>query len=146
MDAWIADLQKLRDSGVEYPLALGNDWTQVQLFENVLVSDLGAVLYQNLWKSTKNWEGERFRVAVDHYAQLLQFVDPGSLDQEWNEATNLVVEGDAAYVIMADFALASFQQAGYAVRQAVRRIPDAGHGRRLRLPRRLVHAPRRGGA
>ena len=31
--------------GVEYPLALGNDWTQVQLFENVLIADLGAVQY-----------------------------------------------------------------------------------------------------
>ncbi|HEX7834311.1 MAG TPA: extracellular solute-binding protein [Pseudolysinimonas sp.] len=126
MDAWIADLQKLRDSGVQYPLALGNDWTQVQLFENVLVSDLGAVLYQNLWKSTKNWEGDRFRVAVDHYAQLLQFVDPGSLDQEWNEATNLVVEGDAGYVIMADFALASFQQAGYAYGKQYVAFPTPG--------------------
>ncbi len=36
IDAWIADLEKVRASGVEYPLALGNDWTQVQLFENVL--------------------------------------------------------------------------------------------------------------
>jgi len=126
MDAWIADLQKVRDSGVEYPLALGNDWTQVQLFENVLIADLGAVLYQNLWKSTKNWEGERLRTAVDHYAQLLDFVDPGSLDQEWNEATQLVVYGKAAYVVMGDFALTSFQQAGFAYGKQYTAFPTPG--------------------
>jgi len=126
MDAWIADLAKIRDSGVEYPLALGNDWTQVQLFENVLVADLGAVLYQNLWKSTKNWEGDRLRTAVDHYAQLLEFVDPSSLDQEWNQATQLVVDNKAAYVIMADFALTSFQQAGYAYGKQYTAFPTPG--------------------
>ena len=113
IDAWIADLQRVRDSGVEYPLALGNDLTQVQLFESVMISDMGAVLYQNLWKSTKNWEGDRLRAAVDHYGQLLDFVDPNSGSQEWAEATQQVVDGDAAYIVMADYALSSFQRAGF---------------------------------
>jgi glucose/mannose transport system substrate-binding protein len=126
IDAWLADLEKVRASGVEYPLALGNDWTQVQLFENVLVADLGAVLYQNLWKSTKNWEGDRLRTAVGHYAQLLDYVDPSSLNQEWTEATQSVVDGNAAYVIMADFALASFQQAGFAYGKQYTAFPTPG--------------------
>ncbi len=126
VDAWIEDLEKVRESGVEYPLALGNDWTQVQLFENVLVADLGAVLYQNLWKSTKNWEGDRLRAAVTHFAQLLEYVDPMTLDQEWNEATQTVVDGKAAYVIMADFALISFQQAGYAYGKQYNAYPMPG--------------------
>ena len=126
IDAWIADLEKVRESGVEYPLALGNDWTQVQLFENVLVADLGAVLYQNLWKSTKNWEGDRLRTAVAHYAQLLEFVDPSTLNREWNEATQSVVDGKAAYVVMADFALIAFQQAGYAYGNQYTAYPTPG--------------------
>jgi glucose/mannose transport system substrate-binding protein len=112
INAWLADLEKVRASGVEYPLALGNDWTQVQLFENVLLADLGAVLYQNLWKSTKNWEGAALRTAIDHYGQLLDYVAPNSGSTEWTEATNSVIEGDAAYVLMADFALAAFQRVG----------------------------------
>ena len=61
----------------------------MQLFENVLLADLGAVLYQNLWKSTKNWEGEPLRTAIDHYGQLLDYVDPAS-------ARPGVERGDAA--------------------------------------------------
>ncbi|MCU1417677.1 MAG: sugar transporter substrate-binding protein, partial [Schumannella sp.] len=113
LDAWIADLKKVRASGVEYPLALGNDLTQMQLFESVLISDLGAVLYQNLWKSTKNWEGASLTTAIDHYGQLLDFIDPSTGSQEWNEVVQQVVTHNAAYVVMADYALSSFQRAGF---------------------------------
>lgn len=113
IDAWIADLQRVRDSGVRYPLALGNELAQLQLFESVLISDLGAVLYQNLWKSTDTWQGDRMRAAVEDYGRLLDFVDPNGDSQEWNEATQRVVDGDAAYIVMADYALSSFQRAGY---------------------------------
>ena len=126
ISAWIADLERVRASGVEYPLALGNDWTQVQLFENVLLADLGAVLYQNLWKSTKNWEGPALRAAIDHYQQLLEFTAPTSGSMEWTEATNAVVEGDAAYVLMADFALTSFQRAGFTAGKQYTAIPTPG--------------------
>jgi len=119
MDAWIADLQRVRDSGVDHPLALGDDLTQVQLFENVLLSDLGAVLYQNLWKSTKNWEGDRLLTAIDHYQQLLDFVDPNAGADEWSETANEVIEGRSAYVIMADYTLPAFQRVGFVQYSAV---------------------------
>ncbi len=126
ISAWIADLEKVRQSGVEYPLALGNDWTQVQLFENVLLADMGAVLYQNLWKSTKNWEGQALRTAIGHYEQLLDYAKPTSGSMEWLEATTSVIEGEAAYVLMADFALASFQRVGGATGGQFSAIPTPG--------------------
>jgi len=126
IDAWLAALETVRQSGMQYPLALGNDWTQVQLFESVLIADLGAVLYQNLWKSTKNWEGAALHTAIEHYGRLLDYVDPRSGSREWTEATRTVVEGDAAYIIMADFALASFQQAGYTAGKQYSTAPMPG--------------------
>jgi glucose/mannose transport system substrate-binding protein len=113
IDALLADLAKVRASGVQYPLALGDGLTRLQLFENVLIADLGAVLYQNLWKSTKNWEGGRLAVAIEHYGALLDYVDPASGSRDWTEVVQSVVDHDAAYVVMADYALAAFQNAGY---------------------------------
>jgi len=126
IDAWIADLEKVRASGVEYPLALGNDLTQLQLFETVLISDMGAVLYQNLWKSTKNWEGARLQTAIAHYGELLDFVNPQARSREWNEVTQAVVEHDAAYIVMADYALSSFQRAGYILDKQYGAMPVPG--------------------
>ena len=126
MDAWIGDLTKVRQSGVQYPLALGDDFTQLTLFENVLIADLGGVLYQNLWKSTKNWEGARLTTAIEHYGQLLEFVDPTAGSHAWNETTQAVVEGDSAYTLMADYALSSFQRAGYVYGRQYSAIPTPG--------------------
>lgn len=129
IDAWLADLEKVRQSGVEYPLSLGNDWTQVQLFENVLIADLGAVLYRNLWSSTSNWEGAAFEAAIAHYGALLDYVDPRSTSDEWIDVTRRVVEGDAAYVVMADFALSSFQRAGFTTGKQYSANPTPGTAR-----------------
>lgn len=123
---WLGDLEKVRQSGVQYPLALGNDLTQVQLFESVLVADLGAVLYQNLWKSTKNWEGAALMKAIDHYSQLIAYTDPDRRSQEWLESTTAVVQGDAAYVMMADYALSAFQRAGFTSGKQYSAIPTPG--------------------
>lgn len=126
IDALLANLQKLRASGVEYPLALGDGLTRLQLFENVLIADLGAVLYQNLWKSTKNWEGGRLTVAIEHYGQLLDYVEPASGSRDWTEVVQSVVQHDAAYVVLADYALAAFQNAGYTYGKQYTAMPMPG--------------------
>ena len=37
----MADLDTLKAKGVATPLTIGGTWTQVELFETVLISDLG---------------------------------------------------------------------------------------------------------
>jgi glucose/mannose transport system substrate-binding protein len=113
LEAWLADLDRVRSSGVEYPLALGNELTQLQLFENVLIADLGAEMYQNLWRSADGWESDRLRSAVDHYARILDFVDPNGQSKDWSETTETVISGRSAYVVVADYAMSLFERAGY---------------------------------
>jgi glucose/mannose transport system substrate-binding protein len=126
IEAWLDDLERVRESGVEYPLALGNELTQMQLFENVLIADLGAVLYQNLWKSTKNWEGAALKNAIAHYGRLLEYTDPGSGSDEWRDAAQTVVEGEAAYILLADYALTAFQRAGFTSGKQYSATPTPG--------------------
>ena len=56
LDAFFADLDKLKAKGVT-PLALGQDWTQLMLFESVLISDLGAAKFTGLWNGSTKWDG-----------------------------------------------------------------------------------------
>jgi glucose/mannose transport system substrate-binding protein len=111
IDYWLTDLQKVRDSGVDYPLALGEGWTQVQLFETVLIADLGPVVYKDLWKSAAAWQGDGLLRAIDHYGRLLDFVDPSSRSENAAAIIHRVVNGEAAYVVMVDSAAVAFQQA-----------------------------------
>jgi glucose/mannose transport system substrate-binding protein len=111
IDYWIADLQKVRDSGVDYPLAVGEGWTQVQLFESVLIADLGPVVYKDLWKNAEAWHGDGLVRAIDHFGALLDFVDPESRSEDATAIVHRVVNGEAAYVVMADTAAVAFDQA-----------------------------------
>ena len=126
LDSWIADLQKLRDAGVEYPLALGTDWTQLQLFENVLIADLGPEQYSGLWTGATGWNVLGIPEAVDDYGRLLDFANPDYSGLEWDKATQLVIDGDAGYNVMGDWAEAAFEQAGLTYGDEYTTFPTPG--------------------
>jgi len=126
LDAWIADLQKLKDSGVEAPLALGTDWTQLQLFENVLIADLGPEAYSGLWTGSTGWDIRGVKAAVDHYGRLLDFVNTDYSGMEWDAATQLVIDGKSGYNVMGDWAEAAFEQAGLTYGQEYTTFPTPG--------------------
>lgn len=112
IDAWIADLQKLKDSGVDSPLALGTEWTQMQLLENVLIADLGADGYGGLWDGSTKWDSPEVKKAVGQYDQLLDFVNSDYTGLDWDAATQILIDGNAGYNVMGDWAEAAFTQAG----------------------------------
>ncbi|GAA3598703.1 extracellular solute-binding protein [Klugiella xanthotipulae] len=111
IDAWLVDLKKLKDSGVETPLALGTEWTQMQLFENVLIANLGAEGYSGLWDGTTKWDSDGVKKSVDQYSQLLGYANSDFAGLDWDAATQIVIDGNAGYNVMGDWAEAAFTQA-----------------------------------
>ncbi|MFC5929984.1 carbohydrate ABC transporter substrate-binding protein [Cryobacterium melibiosiphilum] len=112
MDAWIDDLTTLQESGVTAPLALGTEWTQMQLFENVLIADLGAEGYTGLWDGTTDWDSAEVQTAIGHYGELLDFANTDYAGLDWDAATQILLDGNAGYNVMGDWAEAAFVQAG----------------------------------
>lgn len=108
MDAWLADMQKVKDSGVETPLSIAGTWTLVHLFENVLLSDLGADDYAGLFDGSTAWDSEGVTTAVGHFEQLLGFANNAADGDDWPGATDMVIDGTAAYNVMGDWAVAQF--------------------------------------
>ncbi|CAN5391748.1 extracellular solute-binding protein [soil metagenome] len=126
LDGWIADLQKLKDAGVETPLALGTGWTQVQLFENVLIADLGPNAYAGLWRGDTTWEGPEIEKAITHFGQLLDFTNANANGMEWSDATQLVIDGSAGYNVMGDWAEAAFGEQNVAYGTGYTTFPTPG--------------------
>lgn len=108
LDAWLADLAKLKDAGVATPLSIAGTWTQVQLFETVLIADLGVEEYNKLFAAGANWESDGVKKAVAHYAKLLSYANTASSGDDWPGATDMVINGKAAYNVMGDWAVAQF--------------------------------------
>ncbi len=111
MDEWFAAMDKLTAAGVT-PLALGEQWTQMHLLETVLLGSLGAEAYNGLWDGTTDWAGPEVKAALDNYAKVLNYTNSDAASLSWQDAAQLVVNGDAAFNVMGDWAEGYFRELG----------------------------------
>ena len=109
MDDWFAALDKVEDAG-KIPLSIATDWTQVNLLETVLIADLGADGYNGLWDGSTDWSGSEVGDALDDYAKLFSYTNSDRQSLDWPDATQLVIDGDAAFNVMGDWAVAAFDE------------------------------------
>lgn len=109
IDAWIADLEKVKAAG-KTPLSVATTWTQVHLLETVLMADLGADGYNGLWTGDTDWAGEDVTGALEHFETLMSFTNTDRDGLDWPEATQMVIDGSAAYNVMGDWAVAAFEE------------------------------------
>jgi glucose/mannose transport system substrate-binding protein len=107
MDEWFAAMDTLQAAGV-IPLALGEQWTQLHLFETVLLGTLGADLYDGLWDGSTDWASAEVTGALDNFAKVLTYTNSDSASLSWQDAAQLVVNGDAAFNVMGDWAAGYF--------------------------------------
>lgn len=110
--SWITDLQKVKASGVNTPLTIGGTWTQVHLLETVLLADLGAEKYAGLFDGKTTWDSPEVTTAVGDFKTLLTFTNTASDGDDWPAATDMVIDGKAAYNVMGDWAVAQFTDKG----------------------------------
>ena len=109
---WIADMEKVKASGVATPLSVAGTWTQLQLFETVLISDLGVDKYNGLFDGKTAWDSPEVKQAAADYKTLLTYANTASDGDDWPVATDMVIDGKAAYNVMGDWAVAEFAAKG----------------------------------
>ena len=114
MDEWFAALDALKAAGVETPLAMGEQWTAMHLFETVLLGTLGNDKYNGLWDGTTDWAGADVTAAIDNYIKLLEYTNSDATSLTWQDASQLVVNGQAAFNVMGDWAEGYFRELGKA--------------------------------
>lgn len=112
IDAWIADMDKIKAAGVSTPLSIAGTWTQVELLETVLISDLGADGYNGLFDGSTDWASDGVTTALNHYKTLLSYANTAADGDDWPGATDMVIDGTAAYNVMGDWAVAEFADKG----------------------------------
>lgn len=111
MDEWFAAMDTLQTAGVT-PLALGEQWTKMHLMETVLLGTLGADKYNGLWNGSTDWAGADVKAGLDNYAKALTYTNSDSASLSWQDASQLVINGDAAFNVMGDWAEGYFRELG----------------------------------
>jgi glucose/mannose transport system substrate-binding protein len=88
-------------------MALGAPWTAVHLFENVMIGTMGAAKWSGLWTTppTTDWAGSDVTAGIANFAKVLSYTNSdASTMSDWQPASKLVADGDAAFNIMGDWA------------------------------------------
>lgn len=102
------------------PLSVGQTWTQVHLWESVALAELGSEAYAGLWDGTTAWDSEEVAGVFDTYGQVLACANDDRDAIDWQPAVDKVVEGEAAFNIMGDWA------AGYLLEKGLEPETDFG--------------------
>ncbi len=89
VDAWIADLTKLKAAGVKAPLAVSKGFAQEMLVEAVLLGELGTDTFNGLWDGKTDWAGANVTAALNKYKTLLSFTNVDRESIDWPDALRL---------------------------------------------------------
>ncbi len=97
----------LQEAGVT-PIAVGENWTQVHLWESVALGVLGAEAYNGLWDGSMSWTSPEVVQVFETYSAVLDCANDDRNALSWQDASQSVAEGTAAFNVMGDWAAGYF--------------------------------------
>ena len=102
-DDFFAIAPKLKAAGVT-PLALAQNWTANHLWESVALASLGADNWDALWAGKLKFDSPEGVKAWELFGKVLEYTNADASSLSWQQATDMVIDGRAAFNIMGDWA------------------------------------------
>ena len=102
-DDFFAVAPKLKENGV-VPLALAQNWTANHLWESVALASLGPDNWDALWTGKLAFDSPEGIKAWELFGKVLEYTNDDASSLSWQQATDMVVDGRAAFNIMGDWA------------------------------------------
>ena len=105
---FFAACDKVRNSGVEYPIQMAEAWTVQHTFDQIVAS-IGIDFYED-WINGKvdSADDERLSEAFDIFEKYIGYVNPDSSSIGWDVAAKRIIDGESAFYVMGDWANAEF--------------------------------------
>lgn len=112
-DELFAHMDKIKAAGI-IPFAVGGQkWQLAILFYKILAGVAPDVYLQMQTDDYENAvKSEGFKKAAEIFGRLRDYDDEGSPGRQWNVAVNMVATGQAAMMVMGDWAKGEFTAAG----------------------------------
>ena len=102
-DEFLAIAPSLEAQGI-VPLSLSENWTVNHLWESVALDVLGAEKFSKLWDGTLAFNSADGVAVWAMFDQILEYTNADASSLSWQQATDMVVNGQAAFNIMGDWA------------------------------------------
>ena len=100
---FLATCPAIQAQGVT-PLSVGENWTVQHLWESVAVAALGPDDYDRLWTGELAFNAPEAMVMWELFAEVMACTNPDAAGLSWQQATDRVVDGEAAFNVMGDWA------------------------------------------
>ncbi|MGH2541325.1 MAG: ABC transporter substrate-binding protein [Ardenticatenaceae bacterium] len=117
LDEWFAAMDQLKEAGMAAPLVMGEQWTAMHLFETILLATFGPEQYTALWNGELGWDSPEVTEAIETFDRVLSYTNADASALTWQDASQLVVDGTAAFNVMGDWAEGFFKELGLAPRE-----------------------------
>ncbi|WP_067495444.1 ABC transporter substrate-binding protein [Actinoplanes sp. TFC3] len=112
---FLDDLRRLQESGATGLCLGGKDpFTTAELFENTLLSTIGADGWKAMADDNLDWRGTKVRSALTSFGNLLAYADPEANGLTWDAATRKLASGGCAFESMNDSAYGELLTTGAA--------------------------------
>ncbi|MGI8747387.1 MAG: ABC transporter substrate-binding protein, partial [Deinococcus sp.] len=94
----------LKAKGMATPLVMGENWTQQMIWESVAVGMLGPKGWSDLWSGKLKFTDPRVVGTFTTYGKVLDCANKDASGLSWQQATDRVLGGQAAFNVMGDWA------------------------------------------
>lgn len=113
-DEFVTAMQKVQDSGKIALAHGGQAWQDATVFDGIALSAGGADFYQKAFidLDTDALSSDDMTETFRRMETLRSFVDDNFSGRDWNLASTMVINGEAAFQIMGDWAKGEFINAG----------------------------------
>ncbi|HTF50771.1 MAG TPA: ABC transporter substrate-binding protein [Pseudonocardia sp.] len=127
LPTFLTDLEKLDRAGVT-PLCLGakDPFTTTALFENTLLSVVGADGWRRIAQDRFDWNSASVEDALLRFGQILDFADPRAAALTWDAATKKLAAGECAFETLNDSAFGELISAGAVDGKTFGEVPYPG--------------------
>jgi glucose/mannose transport system substrate-binding protein len=105
--------ERMQKDGV-IPVALGGeDWQEGQMFTSVILGIGGKDFYNKaiVEHDPAAIKSDTMVKVFDQYRKVINFTDKNRIGRDWNAATQMVIDGKAAFQFIGDFAKGEFLRA-----------------------------------
>ena len=100
---FLAVAPKLKAKGI-VPLSLAQNWTANHLFESVALAAMGADNWEALWSGKLKFDSPEGIKAWELFGKVLEYTNADASSLSWQQATDMVIDGRAAFNVMGDWA------------------------------------------
>lgn len=113
-EEFVAAMQKVKDSGKVALAHGGQPWQEATVFDGVVLSVGGPDFYKAAFVDLDPAAlgGDQMVEAFNRMTTLRGFADDNFSGRDWNLASAMVINGEAAFQIMGDWAKGEFLKAG----------------------------------